>query len=246
MVSPQTPVTQEKPSYYWSNGKLYVQQPIWNDYTNTWGKGQAKEVGYRNADGTVYFSTLPSPDAVKAAGLSDQTFYVNGTRYRNINDAVTAVDETGRPFGEGLAQEYQKSFDEAKAQNLKRYGEVKGGYETMYGETKQALQGLGLAERAGISEGYRKGEAASRQELTSRGLGASTVMSNVSATRARKEAIDQNALQERLVQQRLGYLNPIRQAQLQFVERRQDTYPDYDLLARLAQMQGKTGGAFGG
>ena len=138
-----------------------------------------------------------------------------------------------------LVSEFQRAQDEAKAANERRYQEIKGGYERRYGDAMGMLDQLGGQQRADLEQSF--GQAADKQRafLTGRGLSGTSLGATLDVGRAREQAAASRRLEEALTRERLGYQTGLSQDKLQFMERREDAYPDFRQLQALAYMQGQ-------
>jgi hypothetical protein len=164
---------------------------------------------------------------------------------------------------EKLTQEYQNTYNTAKAANEQRYqdilsqygilhSDVVGGYQNRLTETMKMLEGLGSQESADIEQDWINKESKAKQDLISRGFANTTVAPTMSMGYTRGKQADLARLNERLQNQRLGVYGQlsgdvlsaqqdITKNKLDFMERREDTYPDMNMYAQLAQLAGMAG-----
>ena len=81
--------------------------------------------------------------------------------------------------------------------------------------------------------------------MVGRGLGGTSVASDVEAKMMREQTEGMQGLDERLRREQLGYQTGLSGDTLGFMERREDQYPDLQQMLMLAQLQGKYGSAGG-
>lgn len=144
----------------------------------------------------------------------------------------------GGGFNSEFFKKYEDAYAAAKAANEKRYGEILSGYDKQYA----SLEGAGKQEGLDISERWKNANTQGQQGLVSSGLSSTTVAPTLAAGYVKREGQDQSRLQERIQQQRLG----IDTNRLNFMERRDDVYPDLNLYATLAKNMGSGGVGMGG
>ncbi len=149
-------------------------------------------------------------------------------------------------FGGGLAGSYQSAYDEARAENERRYGEILGGYNQRYGNAMGLLEGQGEQARADLASRFADTRGRQAAYLNARGLGGTTLAPTIQQGLASEEQSARGRLDEALRREKLGYMTGLSGDTLQFMERRTDAYPDYNQLQQLAYMQGQAGGAGGG
>lgn len=146
-------------------------------------------------------------------------------------------------------------------------GDVLDGYENRYQRGMENLQGLGDQEKADTSQRYKNLASQNTQDMVSRGLTGTTIMPTMRQGIAREESDALSRVNERLQRERLNYDASLSgdalsaqerqygQQQstygnassdtLGFMERRSDTYPDFNQLAALGQAYGAGGGSGG-
>jgi len=134
---------------------------------------------------------------------------------------------------EQLAAEYQRAYDDARQANEQRYLDILQGYGDMRSDAQNYLQGMGQQREADIRSDWYGQEQGAMQDLTSRGLRGTTVAPTVSAQFNRGMQQDVGRLRDSLQQQYLGSTTPMDQSRLNFMERREDTYPDYNQMLQL-------------
>ena len=229
-------------TYEWDNDVIFEKDYVFNHATYSYERGAGRQVGYKDAQGKIVFSELPNAQAIGSLGIGSESFYVGGQPHRIVNGSVSAVDQYGKPLGQGLADEYQTAFDEAKAVNEQRYEDIDKGYSERLDTAMNELEGLGLHESAQINQRYDELFAEGQQDAVSRGLSGSTLMPTLRAGVDQQRSQDLGALEERLSASKSQTYSDLFGQQLQFQERREDMYPDFNLLAKLSQMQGAAGG----
>ena len=136
---------------------------------------------------------------------------------------------------------YQGAYDEAKIANEQRYGDILKGYGERLKGLYTDLEGMGKQEATNINRQWTSQGAALQQQNVGRGLYGSTVQPTMTAMieRGRGEAL--GGLTERLKRLSLQYSGQYLGDTLNFMERRQDTYPNYAQGLRMAQMAGRSG-----
>ena len=152
----------------------------------------------------------------------------------------------GAGGGGGLAQSFQDAIDRANQANEARYRDILGGYQSRYQRGMGMLSGLGQQEARDINELYDNQAAQARQNLTSRGLGNSTLLATMQQGADRERNAELGRLNERMRQQTLATDSGLSGDTLQFMERKNDTGPNLAMLAQLAQGVGAAGGGGGG
>ena len=144
-----------------------------------------------------------------------------------------------------LKAEYEKAFNEAKTANEQRYGQILGGFDSLYADTMSGLDGMGDAARKDVNSSYNKALSQSMQGLVNAGMANSTIVPSVNLTNARQRTNSVNSLNEMLRRERLGYMNNITNNKLGFMERREDGYPDTNMYASLMNSYGNYMGNIG-
>jgi len=136
------------------------------------------------------------------------------------------------------AEQEQK---EAKQANEQRYQDLVAGYKERLGNAMKGLEGYGTSARADLSESYAGAASANQQQLVNSGLSGSTVATTTRTGDARREQEALNRLNESINQQKLGYQTQLSGDLLGLVERKEDTYPNMNLLAQLGNQLGQSG-----
>jgi hypothetical protein len=132
--------------------------------------------------------------------------------------SVPAINLTGlfpgaSPGLQDILKQLQQAQTSANAANEQRYQDILGLYSN-----------LGKTGTAQIQENEAQQQAKATQDLTSRGLGNSTVTSSVSRGIANDAQFAQQALQEQIAGQKAGVM-----------ERRTDQGPNMSMYANLLQ-----------
>jgi hypothetical protein len=144
------------------------------------------------------------------------------------------------------------------------YNKTLGNYGALYQAGMDYVDRQGAQERQDIQDSWRKQGAEAQQNLVSRGLAGTTIPNTVNQAVTRNTNQDLGRMNDRLNMQRAavnqniggaaaGALHNVGQNQinqgagtaqnkLNFMERRDDTYPDVNLYAQLAQQYGAAGG----
>jgi len=146
----------------------------------------------------------------------------------------------------GIAGEYQRAMDEAKAANEQRYQDILGGYEKRYSGAMGLLEGLGTQQRADLNQQFTEQGAQQKSYLAARGLSGTTLVPTMQQGLLSQQQDAMTRLNEALKRERLGYQTGLSADTLQFKERRTDEYPDLNQMIQLSQMQGQSGGGGGG
>lgn len=186
----------------------------------------------REMVGTNWYNPNPSGGLTRRDPTAGHYETKSGTR-------VWVPDKT---YAKGLAGDYQKAFDEAKAANESRYQEVLSGYKTRESGAAELMTGLGDQERSNLLRQYGELGASTRQGLRARGLEGTTIPMAAELGLAREQSQAVGSLEERLRREKLGYTTGLSGDTLGFMERREDEYPDYAQLERLAYAKGNTKG----
>lgn len=129
-----------------------------------------------------------------------------------------------------LMSQFSAKEKEARASNLKRYEQAMSIYDKIIAR----FQPGGAFEQRGLGEIARqktKGVGQETQQLISSGLYGTTTMGGVGRRWESEVGAPARMTLEDLMQQRVGGAE---QAKAGFIERREDPYPDYSMLAGLA------------
>jgi hypothetical protein len=129
----------------------------------------------------------------------------------------------------------------AKQANEQRYQDLVKGYKDRISNAMTSLEGYGNAARADLSQAYAGAASANQQQLVNSGLSGSTVATTTRTGDARREQEALNRLNEGINQQKLGYQTQLSGDLLGLIERKEDTYPNLNMLAQLGQNLGQSG-----
>lgn len=125
-----------------------------------------------------------------------------------------------------------------------------GGYRDRYTRNMGYLEGAGQQAETDIRNDYNKSNNKSQMDLMKRGLGSSTIMANQNASTERRKQDAVGRLKESLRRERIDADSRLSGDTLQFMERRNDTYPDQMQIADLMMKFGNAGmmggGGYGG
>lgn len=150
---------------------------------------------------------------------------------------------------DSLLKQITASQEKANKANLERYGELlvhldglakQIGVEGTYGAAMKQLEVLGTAGRTRIAEQTTKAQAATEQDLMTRGLASTTVRTAARGAISRDAERATQELEERVATSKSGLLTQRAGAELQIggmkagaMERRTDVGPDMALYASL-------------
>lgn len=132
----------------------------------------------------------------------------------------------GFPASPGAPAPPGTPWEQARAANIGRYEEIKGGYAGLERDLLNLIQGMGAAERGRIGEAWQAQESGMAQNLMSRGLSSSTLMPAMQMGVERGRSSDLLALSETLARRRAEIMERVRGQGLGFMERREDVYPE--------------------
>lgn len=148
--------------------------------------------------------------------------------------------------GGNLTDSYQKSYDEAKKANEARYSEILQGYRNRQQQATKLIAGMGNTEYARINREYADMGGQATQSAIGRGLGNTTVLDSLQRGVQADRQTALNAAQEGVRRNLLNITTGLSGDTLQFMERRNDTYPDINQLIALSKGVGQAGGGGGG
>ena len=146
--------------------------------------------------------------------------YISEAEYKSIRSG--GMSSSGTSALQGIIKQMQTAQQKANKANEKRYQQILSSFE-----------GLGKAGRARIEQQTTQRQAQATQNLTSRGLGNTTITSAVERGIAGDAETQRQQLEESVTMQRAGVM-----------ERRTDEGPDLGMFASLLQSAGqqRTGG----
>lgn len=184
--------------------------------------------------------TMQNPAAMQYFANQQKLKAANGPGGVLRNPAARAA------MAEAQKSPWQQAYDQAKQANEARYQDILGGYQQRYQRGMDMLSGLGQQQARDINELYDQQAGQQSQDLIGRGLGNSTVMQTMQTGNNRERNADLARLNDQVRQQALQADSGLSADELQFMERRNDQYPDYGLMAQLAQGMGAAGYGAGG
>jgi len=135
-------------------------------------------------------------------------------------------------------KEYEAKEAEAKAANEARYKEILGGYDQLIADVPSMLAGLGDQEKRDLQDYYKRTGSAAMSSLINSGLYGSTVAPTIQMQNTRRLSDAMARVNDRLNQQKVGYLTNLTQGKLGVMERRDDEYPS---AADFLQLMNKAG-----
>lgn len=130
---------------------------------------------------------------------------------------------------EGLVKEFEKEYASAKGANLKRYGEAKGIYDQVIGLFKPG-GAFDIGTEADIDRARTKSVAQGAQALVDTGLYPTTQTAGLTKKFEEEAALPHRGRQ---TQYRVGQQAEAMRGKAGVIERREDPYPDMDLIAQL-------------
>ncbi|HPP02270.1 MAG TPA: hypothetical protein PLX83_16930 [bacterium] len=194
----------------------------------------------------VTYTEQPNFYFIKQFGLWETPYTYNGEKYMNMGGGAIRVEwdeKQGKwiPLSQDLISKFKADWEDVKARNEQRYADILAGYEKLYGETENRLSGLGLQQAKDIDTSFQRAAAKAKQDLTSRGLVNTTILPSVMTGYEKERVAAQNRLAEDLTRERLGYLTDITKQKLDFMERKNETYPNLEYYTIMLQNLGKGG-----
>jgi hypothetical protein len=180
--------------------------------------------------------------------------------YQDFDAAWKKAQQANEQRYAEILSGYQNLATTSNASRATANQAILQGYDERYGRIMAELAGAGASQEQEITDAYAKERGRASQGLISRGLGNTTVRSSVDRGLQESEQKSRVQLQDTLTRQKTEYdkslsaeqlaaVERAREAEiaqqaaltqqtLQFMERRQDAYPDLGLYAQMAQMQG--------
>lgn len=153
-----------------------------------------------------------------------------------------ATQQTGSGFADSVAQSYGQQQDAANQANEGRYQAILGGHLGRLEGANQAFAGLSDQDRQDTQQQFQNYRGTLEQDLVNRGLGNTTVRSNVLTGVEREENAALRRLADQRTLQQLGVTMGAQGDTLRFMEGRTDQAPDYQQMLALLQMYGQSGG----
>lgn len=137
------------------------------------------------------------------------------------------------------------AYNDAKNANLERYNQLIDGYGGLRNRVMGRLENQGNQELDDVKSRYDTQAAAGDQDMVNRGLSGTTVRQTMKLGTQREKGAELRRVNERL-QGNLANADERTTGNLMgVVERRNDAYPDANLLAQLAQAYGQSAGGGG-
>lgn len=133
------------------------------------------------------------------------------------------------------------SYYDARQANEKRYADILARYQQMYDRNMGMLRDRGKQEAADIRSGWANRETQGMQDLVGRGLAGTTIAPTMKAGYQRNMNADLGRLDERLRSEMVGYDTSMTGRMLDFMERRDDTYPNFGMYYPMFQQYGMYG-----
>lgn len=163
---------------------------------------------------------------------------------RSASKARKAAKKQAKEMEEMLKRmeaEYKRAYEEARQENLKRYSQIIGENRQLYRRTMKDLTTGAEQMQADVRSAARGATARAGQGLVDRGLGGTSLASNVQQAGARMEGESLARINQALQGQRSDIDERLTGLTTGVMERRQDLYPDLDRLNELqwAAMQAR-------
>jgi hypothetical protein len=187
-------------------------------------------------------STVGQPITQTAAPASAPGGSVASRRIPGASAGVAGTYQ-GVNFGGGdiggLFQGFQQAYNDARSANEQRYGQLTSGFTQRHNLVRGQIDSLGANEMEDLRKLYDGYAASATQSAISRGLYNSTVLDSLQGgvQRQRDDAV--RRLQNDIDLRRANLDAQLSADTLGVIERRTDAYPDYGLMAQLAQAQGQ-------
>ena len=183
---------------------------------------------YTGAGGTQYMSSVLAKASMPGG-------YSRPTDPRMLpNVRIGTVGTAGGGLS-SLLTEFRQREEQARAANLRRYAELMKISERAI----KRYQPGGAFEQRGLAEIERqktKGVGRETQQLISSGLFGTTTMSGVGRRWEAEVGAPARGRLEDIMQQRV---TEAERAKMGYIERREDPYPDYGIIAQLAMQAGQ-------
>lgn len=159
----------------------------------------------------------------------------NGAPARNYGNNTTPFQRSQNP----LLQDYASAYQSAQKANQQRYEDVLGVYNQRIGSGMAELDQLGIQSRTDLNSRYDEMGSQQQAGLVGRGLSGTTISNNLRTSNERERGAGLNRLDESHAAMRLDYGSRLTGDLAQFMERRQDSYPDMSQYMAAGQMQGQ-------
>lgn len=178
-------------------------------------------------------------NAYKASGGANGLTRGTGSSSSSSGSSSTASNlssASSDPIGA-----YSSAYDAAKTANEARYQDILNQYQASYTRNMANLNQYGAQESADINQRYSELAAQGTQDLTSRGLGNTTVTGTMATGVANQASAEQRRLASDIAQQKYTADTALTNTKLGFMERRADAYPDLNTYLQLANYNANGG-----
>lgn len=152
---------------------------------------------------------------------------------RTYSSSFNPYNTTGNPM-----QIAAGAWGAARQANESRYRDILGGYQQRYNSAVGDLDKLAGSSREDLNRNYDNLLESNLTDLSSRGLANTTVRQSMRTSNTRERGQASNRLEAMLAQQRLGIAGQFSKQMLDFMERRNDGFPDPAAIARMGQQYG--------
>jgi hypothetical protein len=171
---------------------------------------------------------------------------MGGSGYSN-DASVSSLGGGGgsNPLLMDYYNQLQNQYMQAKQANETRYGDINTGYSERYADAMGTLGQFSDQDKADVNKRFDQNLAKSDQSAISRGLYNTTVTDSLRRGVEDDRGAELRRVNDAKLQRQLGYQTGLSKEQLDFQERRNDTYPDQGLMAQVAMEAGKGGFAPG-
>lgn len=216
-------------------------------------------IGNKTENRTITVSGVntPIPDSYQSAGWTVVGSepghfdpYINNGRggYTSTKYHITRSQVDPSMTLQNLLGEYVKSYNTGAQVNEQRYRDILGGYRDRYAQGMQTLQGLGTAAATDINQQYDQLRAKTNSDLTSRGLGNTTIVGSMQRGVESERSKSMGQLNEALRREALSTQAQLSGDTLKFMADRKDSYPTLDQIGDIALAIGQfnRGGGTGG
>jgi hypothetical protein len=156
----------------------------------------------------------------------------------NVAGTAQPLPDPTQMFQQMMAAQ-QGKLDEANAANIKRYDEGHGELTGVRTRNQDRVQNWGKAASADIEERMQEALLDSEASLAARGLGGSTIQDAFRLRKARDVANEQQRISEMRDSRASEYDTRDTGNLVGFVERREDTGPDANMLLQMAMQFGQ-------
>jgi len=180
----------------------------------------------------AYIDTL---NAVKSSSKQVGDYRMGSSYMAFLNQKAREEQEARN---KKVMDEWQGAYDEAKSANETRYNDILGQYGQRYDTAVSDLQGMGDAEKAALENAYRISGSQQQQALVNSGLASTTIRPAAIAQNTKMKEASLSQVNERLQNQALTTKANLSGDKLQFMERREDPYPDQTYYLELLKQAG--------